>query len=192
MLLRAFQFNIFLLNSLQTFIKGDTPVTKLSFRTYALFLSIILWAVLLGGIVYSHIVFFPVYMSDLPNSAILVNGKYALNEARFWMLLHPMLILSLIATLALNWKIKVRRTLILTSFGVYIAVIIVSSLYFIPELIEFAKSPESNVPAAEWLARGNRWQYLSWIRGTICFIFFVPLLIALTKPETAKESVEMA
>jgi hypothetical protein len=45
----------------------------------------------------------------------------------------------------------------------------------------FAKSPESNLPTAEWLARGHRWERLSQIRGLICFLGFVPLLIALTK-----------
>jgi hypothetical protein len=61
--------------------------------------------------------------------------------------------------------------------------LIITSLFFVPELMAFAKSPESNLPAAEWLARGNRWQYLSWIRGAVCFVFFVPLLVALTKSD---------
>ena len=158
-------------------------MTRLSFRTYALFFAIICWATLLGGIMYSHIVYFPPYLSNLPDSSALVNGKYALHEERFWMTIHPLLILSLITALALNWKIIQRRKLIMTSFGIYILMIILTFLYFVPELTAFAKSPESSVPAAEWLARGNRWQYLSWIRGTICYLAFIPLLIALTKPE---------
>lgn len=160
-------------------------MTRLGLATYSLFLAIIIWGTLLGGIVYSHIVFFPVYLSDLPNSAVIVNGTYGLNEARFWMTVHPVLILSLIVALALNWKFKARRRLIALSFGIYIVVLIVSSLYFIPELIAFAQSPKSNVSASEWLARGNRWQYLSWIRGAVCFMGFVPLLVALNK--SAKE-----
>ena len=51
----------------------------LSLKTYSLFLSIILWGVLIGGVVYSHMVYFPVYLSDLPDSSILVTGKYALH-----------------------------------------------------------------------------------------------------------------
>jgi hypothetical protein len=167
-------------------------MTGLSFRTYSLFLAIIFWAILLGGIVYSHIVYFPPYLSDLPNSAVVVTGKYGLNEAPFWLTVHPLLILSLILTLALNWKIKPRRKLILTSFGIYFVILVITQLYFIPELGAFRESPESNVSAAEWLARGNRWQHLSWIRGAICFIAFVPLLIALTKPEDAPKESETA
>jgi hypothetical protein len=154
---------------------------SLTVGTYSLFLSIILWGILLGGIVYSHIVFFPVYLSALPDSAIVVNGTYGLDEVPFWMLIHPLLIISLIIASVLNWRYKERRKLILVSFTIYIAVLVVSSLFFIPELMAFKQSPELNLSPADWLARGNRWQHLSWVRGTVCFLGFIPLLIALTK-----------
>ena len=144
-----------------------------------------LWGILLGAIAYSHTAFLPVYLSDLPNSAVVVSGKYALNEAPFWTTIHPLLILSLITALALNWKFKARRRLMALSFGIYISVLIVTALYFVPELLAFAKSLESTLPAAEWRARGHRWHYLSLIRGAVCFIGFVPLLIALTKSTAA-------
>jgi hypothetical protein len=155
---------------------------KTDLGTYALFPAIIFWGILLGGIVYSHIAFFPVYLSDLPNSAIVVTGKYGIHEASFWMTVHPLLILSLIAALALNWKIKARRNLLALSFGIYVVVLIVSGVFFIPELIAFEKSQESNLPASEWLARGQRWRSLSHIRGIMCFLGFLPLLLAQTKP----------
>ena len=80
--------------------------------TYALFLSVILWGTLLGGIAYSHIVYFPVYLSALPASSVVVNGTYGLNEATFWLTIHPLLLISLIITLALNWKNRRRLKLI--------------------------------------------------------------------------------
>ena len=98
------------------------------------------------------------------------------------MSIHPLLILSLIITLALNWKHTSRRKLILLSFAVYAVVLVISWVYFIPELGAFRHSPESTVSPAEWLARGQRWQRLSWLRGAVCYAFFVPLLLALTKP----------
>lgn len=167
-------------------------MTRFGLGTYSLFLAIIIWGTLLGGIFYSHIVYFPAYLSELPASAVVVNGKYGLDEVPFWMIVHPLLILSLIIALILNWKFKLRRNLIATSFGIYIVVLVVSNVYFIPELIAFSQSPESNIPAAEWLARSNRWQYLSWIRGTVCYLSFIPLLIALTKPADAPKESETA
>jgi hypothetical protein len=57
--------------------------------------------------------------------------------------------------------------------------------FFVPELILFKNSPQSTVSATEWLARGRRWQRLSWLRGLAMYVMFVPLLWALTKPAGA-------
>jgi hypothetical protein len=157
----------------------------LRLSTVSLMLSIILWGTLLGGIAYSHLVYFPVYLSALPASAVVVNGPYGLNEAIFWMTIHPLLILSLVVTLVLNWRLKARRKLILISFAVYAVVLVISQLYFIPELRAFQQSPESGLSPAEWLARGQRWQHLSWLRGVTCYVACVPLLLALTIPAEA-------
>ena len=98
------------------------------------------------------------------------------------MLIHPLLILSLIVTVALNWRLRTRRKLILVSFAVYLLVMIVSVIYFIPELVEFEHSTRSSVTPAEWSVRAQRWQRLSWVRGAVCYAAFVPLLIALATP----------
>jgi hypothetical protein len=166
---------------------GKINMATLKLGTYSLFLAIILWGTLLGGIAYSHLVYFPVYLSALPDSAVVVTGTYGLHEATFWMIIHPLLILSLIVTLILNWRLRARRNLILISFVVYVLVIIISQIYFIPELVAFARSAESSLTPAEWLARGQRWQRLSWIRGAVCYAAFVPLLLALTKAAEVPE-----
>ena len=156
---------------------------KTQFADYALFPVVILYGILIGAIVYSHIAFIPIYLSDLPNSAVVVNGKYGINEAPFWMTIHPFLILSLVISLVSNWSFKKRRNLIAFSLGIYVAILITTAAYFVPELLAFAKSGESNLPAQQWLERGHRWQFFSTIRGAICFIGFVPLLIAFSNSE---------
>lgn len=150
--------------------------------TPALMLAITLWGTLLGGIAYAHIVYFPVYLSDLPKSAVLVTGPYGLSEGVFWAIIHPLLIISLVIALILNWNLRTRRKLIAVSFIVYVIVLLVSQFYFIPELALFKHSAESTLTAADWLARGKRWQRLSWLRGLTMYLAFIPLLFALTKP----------
>ena len=162
-------------------------MATLRLSTISLMLSIILWGTLLGGIAYSHLVYFPVYLSALPDSSVIVNGPYGLHESIFWMTIHPLLILSLIITLVLNWRLRARRKLILISFVVYVLVIVVSQIYFIPELMAFERSPKSGLSPAEWFARGQRWQRLSWIRGVIMYAGILPLLLALTKPVNAAQ-----
>jgi hypothetical protein len=158
--------------------------------TYALVVAITCWGILLGGIAYSHLVYFPVYLSDLPESAVVVTGPYGLNEAIFWILLHPLLILSLASAAVLNWRTPRRRRLILGSLAIYVVVLVATSVYFLPELRAFAQSAESGLEKAEWKVRGQQWQRLSWIRGALCFVGFYPLLFALTIPPLvpAKES----
>ena len=168
-------------------------MATLKLNNISLMLSIVLWGTLLGGIAYSHLVYFPPYLSALPDSAVVVNGPYGLHEVVFWMIIHPLLILSLIVTLTLNWRLQGRRKLILISFVVYVLVIVISQIYFIPELIAFEHSPETSLSPAEWLARGQRWQRLSWIRGVIMYAGIFPLLLALTKiVGVPKESVTEA
>lgn len=152
---------------------------RLSLRTISLMISIVLMGILIGGIVYAHVVFFPSYLSMLPNSAALVNGPYALHDEYFWTLIHPPAVLSLVVALILNWKIPARRKLIAIPLIVYVLAIIATALYFVPELRAFHSSPNSPLTAAEWYARGQRWQHLSWTRGTIMGLSYISLLLAL-------------
>ena len=157
-------------------------MNKLGFGTYALMLTILLWGVLLGGVVYSHMVFFPVFLSDLPASSAVVKGVYGLDESRFWMTLHPLLIISLIVSLIANWRDEARRRLIAMTFSVYVTAIIVTFWYFVPQLMAFASSAQEVFPESYWDGRASLWFTLSTIRGIILFIFILPLLFALARP----------
>ena len=154
---------------------------KLGFGTYALMVSVLFYGILLGGIAYSHIVFFPPYLSHLPESASLVNGDYALHDEYFWTTIHPLAILALIVALAANWRDGFRRKMIAMPLAAYVLAMIVTFMYFVPELREFRSSQQSSVSAAEWKERGERWQHLSWVRGGTLTILSIPLLLALAK-----------
>jgi hypothetical protein len=159
-----------------------STLANLNARTIFLMISVVLWGTLLGGIVYSHLVFFPPYLSGLPNSAVLVNGPYPLHDETFWTLIHPLAILSLLVALALNWKIRSRRNLIMIPLVLYVLALIATLLYFVPELRAFRNSPNLGGSPAEWFARGQRWQHFSWLRGSIMALGMVPLLLALNTP----------
>ena len=161
---------------------GSVKMKTLRPATISLMLSIILWGTLLGGIAYSHLIYFPVYLSALPDSAVVVNGAYGLHEETFWLLIHPLLILSLVVSLALNWKMRTRRKLIGITITLYALAIVATTFYFVPELRAFKNSPNLAVSPAEWFARGQRWQKLSWLRGTVMYLGMVPLLLALATP----------
>jgi hypothetical protein len=71
-------------------------------RQISLFITITLWAIIIGGISYSHVVYFPPYLSHLPESNRLITGEYGLHDENFWMLVHPLAILFTIIPLILS------------------------------------------------------------------------------------------
>ena len=157
-------------------------------KQVSLFTAITCWAILIGGIMYSHIVYFPPYLSHLPESNKLITGAYGLHDENFWMLVHPFTILSVIISLLLNWKLKVRRKFILIALGIYALVIVATTTYFLPGLFAFAEAGnDSAVTASAWYQRGQTWQHLSWIRGSFMLAGFIMLLIALIKDKLNKE-----
>ena len=158
-------------------------MSRRTLATTSLMLTLAVWGTVLGGFAYSHIAFFPSFLSDLPDSAVLVKGPYPVSDWLFWAMAHLALFLLLPATLGLNWDTAASRKSILTSIGVYLAAIAVTLAFFGPELLAFADSPSSTVDKAEWLARGERWQRLSWMRGGLMYVGFVPLLSALANKE---------
>ncbi len=156
-------------------------------RQISLCIAITCWATLLGGILYSHIVFFPPYLSHLPASTQLISGEYGLKDENFWMFIHPVTIVAVLLALLLNWKDRARRRFILLSLVIYGLVIGVTALYFVPELQAFGKSASNNsVTAGEWLQRGQDWQYRSWVRGSFMLAGFILLLTALAKGNREK------
>jgi hypothetical protein len=151
-------------------------------RQISLYMTLTFWAIIIGGVMYSHIVYFPPYLSHLPESNKLITGDYGLHDGNFWMFVHPFAIVTTIAALILNWRIKKRRKLILMAFSIYALAIVATAAYFVPNLLAFAgSSSDTSVPPSVWYQKGQTWQHLSWIRGSALYIGFLMLLISLTK-----------
>jgi uncharacterized membrane protein len=144
--------------------------------------SVLLWGVLLGGATYASLVYFPAYLSHLPESAVVVTGPYGLDEGVFWLTIHPLLILSLIISLTVNWRDKPRRRLIAIPFAIYIVILVVTQIYFLPELGAFHTSAESGLSTAEWAIRTGRWQTLNVIRAVVMYASMIFLMLALARP----------
>lgn len=144
--------------------------------------TIFCWSIIIGAVVYSHIAYFPSLVFHLPESSILANGPYKINDELFWKLIHPITILFTSLSLYFNWKnIEVRKSITIALL-IYVLALIATFTFFVPELITFFNSSSNNsLLKPEWLARGERWLYLSWLRGCLMFIGFFLLLSALKK-----------
>lgn len=161
-------------------------------REISLFIAIIFWATLIGAVMYSHVVYFSAYLRHLPDSTNLLIGPYALRDENFWIPIHPLCIIALVTTLVLNWKLVQRRKYILSTLIIYAIVLVITFIYFVPELKAFANSHQSNIPAAEWLERSTIWERSSWVRGFFMYFGFVMLLIALIRNRFQRNDIRAA
>jgi hypothetical protein len=145
------------------------------------------FAVIIGGAVYEHLSVVPRWSAAPPRSLTMFQGEYGLNAQAFWKLIHPVTILLFIATLATSWK-SARRINVLTAFIAYIAIIAMTAIYFVPELLAITTTPYADSIDLGLAARAERWENLSLIRLAVLVVLSLVLFFGLTKMDrTNKE-----
>ncbi len=137
------------------------------------------WGVLMGAVIYEHVAVVPVWAAQPPASLAMWRGDHRLRAERFWMGVHPVLLLALIATVALTWSATDLRNSVLVTVAGYVLVLAVTAVWFVPELLHLTTSPDGAIPAAEWSRRARRWELLSICRGVFMLGLSWPLLRAL-------------
>lgn len=149
-------------------------------RDLVLVLASISFVIVIGGAVYEHLALVPVWVSAVPASLTVFQGDHALKAQNFWIPIHPITMLLLVFALILNWRSE-RRGLILTTIVGYLSVLVITFLYFVPELMAITQTPFSETVDAALTARAGRWETLSLIRLGFLLILAVVLLFSLTR-----------
>jgi hypothetical protein len=151
------------------------------FRNVLLVLASISFIVVIGGAVYEHLALVPVWSAAVPASLTAFQGEYRITPEKFWMLIHPVTIVLLLAALLLHWKTP-RRAFVLSPLVGYAIILIVTFFYFVPELLALTQSTYSATVDPELTVRAGRWETLSLIRLLFLIILALILLFGLTKP----------
>lgn len=138
------------------------------------------WGVLCGAMIYEHVAVIPVWARRPPESLAMWTGDHRVRAERFWMSIHPVLLVLLGAALAAGWSDGDRRTLLLLTLGGYAIVIAATAIWYVPELLRLTRDPAAPIPPAEWRARARRWEVLSLVRGALVLAGAAPLLRAVT------------
>ena len=99
------------------------------------------------------------------------------------MSVHPVTLLLFVITLVVSWKTARKKPVLIAMTG-YIIILIITSIYFVPELMELTGAPYNDSIDASLQFRGSRWITLSLIRAAILILLAVNLLLGLTKAET--------
>jgi hypothetical protein len=107
-------------------------------------------------------------------------GAYRVKAERFWMSIHPVLIVLLGASLATAWSHTARRDWLLLALGGYALVIATTAAWYVPELMKLTRDPEAPIAPADWRRRARRWELLSLLRGALVLAITFPVLRALT------------
>ena len=150
-------------------------------RTFLLILGGISFITVIGGAVYEHLAVVPVWASAVPASLAMFQGEYALRAQNFWIPIHPVTLLLLTSALVLNWQTP-RRKFILTTLAGYLLLLLITLIYFVPELLALTQSAYSTAVDPELTRRAGMWETLSLVRLAFLFVLAVFLLHGLSLP----------
>jgi hypothetical protein len=152
-----------------------------STKDLLLILASICFIIIVGAATYEHLAVIPQWSAAPPSSFSLFNGKYPLRAQYFWIPVHPVTVLLMAGALITNWK-NSRKKNILTVFIGYLAILVITYVYFVPQLMTFMETPYQDTVDEALLAKASMWETLSLIRLVVLFVLSYILLSALTKP----------
>lgn len=150
-------------------------------RTFSLILAAISFVTVIGGATYEHLAVVPVWSAAVPASLTMFQGEYALAAQRFWIPIHPFTLILLITALVLNWNTARRKFIIATITG-YAAVLAITTVWFVPELLAITRSTYNNAIDPLLTQRGATWELYSLIRLAFLILLAISLLFGLSKP----------
>ncbi|KAA3625412.1 MAG: hypothetical protein DWP94_00750 [Flavobacterium sp.] len=144
------------------------------------------FSIVVGAAVFEHLSVWPRAYVAIPKSLTMFQGEYGLNAANFWIKIHPITLLLFVVNLILFWKSDRRKNLLIV-FISYFIILIITNLYFVPELIELTGTEMSNTVDESLVKRGGLWINLSLIRTLAIVVLAIVLSLGLTKPGTRKK-----
>ncbi|RYG45296.1 MAG: hypothetical protein EOO01_18050 [Chitinophagaceae bacterium] len=140
------------------------------------------FAVVIGGAVYEHLNVVPTWSAAPPFSLAMFQGEYGLKPELFWMLIHPVNLLLFVVTLIFHWRSARRRNIFIV-LGSYLAVLVITSIYFVPELIAITSTSFAETVDGNLVERASLWETLSLIRLAFLVVLSIVLMLGLTKRE---------
>jgi hypothetical protein len=138
------------------------------------------FAIVIGAAVFEHVAVFPQWSAAPPVSLSMFQGKYGLNPAPFWMYIHPVTLVLLIASVILLWNTRSRKNLLITTTG-YVIILVTTFIFFVPELLAITGTAYSQEINTSLVERAQLWETLSLVRVAVLIILAINLFLGLTK-----------
>jgi len=163
----------------------------MSFKTLIYALACLSFSVVIGAAVYEHVAVVPNWKVAPPVSLSMFQGEYGLNPAPFWIAIHPVTLVLLLASIlffwkteskkyVLIWKTESKKYVLITGIG-YLIVLIITFVFFVPELIAITQTTFGQQVDPSLIKRAKLWETLSLVRLSFLIILAIVALIGLTK-----------
>jgi hypothetical protein len=152
----------------------------MNFKNLIYSIACLSFSVVIGAAIYEHLAVVPRWAAGPPASLSMFQGDYGLYAQAFWIPIHPITLTLLLLTLIISWK-SPRRTNVLTNLIGYVAILVITSIYFVPELIAITTTPYSDTVDAALTERAEKWEMLSLVRLGFLIILSLILFMGLTR-----------
>ncbi|HRD58588.1 MAG TPA: hypothetical protein PK504_11085 [Ferruginibacter sp.] len=152
----------------------------MSFKTLIYALACLSFSVVIGAAVYEHVAVVPNWKVAPPVSLSMFQGEYGLNPAPFWIAIHPVTLVLLLASILFFWKTESKKYVLITGIG-YLIVLIITFVFFVPELIAITQTTFGQQVDPSLIKRAKLWETLSLVRLSFLIILAIVALIGLTK-----------
>jgi hypothetical protein len=119
-----------------------------------------------GGGIYEHLVLDQAWPSNL---ALIQPGRGGVNRAPFWIVVHTLLTVTLLAALWASWRSATLRRRVAWTLGIHVALRAWTFAYFIPAALRF-EAAQALIPD-----EARTWVLLSPIRTAATLVALVIL-----------------
>jgi hypothetical protein len=143
----------------------DANTTSIHFGAaqIALIVSTLLYFALNGAQLFETAVLVPKWTASPPDSFAMFRGPYAIDLKTFWITAHSVHELSMLAAIALCWKLEIRNALLLVLL-LHFLVRAWTLAFFAPEIISFQRIAETGEGVIDLVRRVTLWKRLNGVR----------------------------
>lgn len=153
-----------------------------------LWLAVLVWGVMLGGIIYETLVVVPAWSAALPESvAVITHPRYGVSPGNMWMPFSNLHTLLAAGALMAAWKQPARRRWLLAALAIVVLSWTMQLFFFWPR--NFALIAPG-VTRAEMETLVAQWKAANWFRIAYIAAGFLATLRAFSLPYERQEERE--
>jgi hypothetical protein len=133
---------------------------------------------IVGG--YERMYRMPKWFENPPQSFGLITHQTKKSTV-FWIPVQLLFIVALIIAIITNWKYADVRIYLMLALGCFVAVAVLTGVYFVKEILTFSKVPATTPLTPALKKRAQQWLRWTTVRNVIQAVSLGLLIVALTK-----------